>query len=1222
MVSYHHASLFSPTLSTLKQALKKNFVTGFPGLDGTSLTKHPPHPEAMLKGHLDQNRKNVKSTQKSPHDTSASETDETIEMMYPTPDDNHNERTHFVYAATAAPGTMYSDITGKFVSPSSNGNNYLLLVYDFDSNNILPVPMKNRTKESHRKAYEIAHKKLVAGGCRPKLHLLDNECSQHLKDFMHDEGVDYQLVPPYVHRRNSAERAIRTFKNHFIAGLCSTDPSFPIHLWDCLLPQAEISLNLLRGSRINPKLSAWSQLHGHFDWNRTPLGPPGCKVLIHEKPGLRSTWSPHSTSGYYLGPALESYRCYTVYVTDTRTTRISDGVEFLSPTICIPAATTDSLIQASLHDIAIALRKPIAHPSPLLANETRLALQQITAVLSPTETPDTTSPLDPLPPLRVETTAAPPLRVEPIAQTTPALPTGPNLIEPDAATAAPPLRVEPIVQTTPALPTGPHLIEPDDASEAPQATKRVQFSTPVATDAPQRTYAEVSTPTAPTPDSRAAPTYAESTGPKARATSRRRSRQARTKTLPIADATVPPARVTSARAKRTKEPSNKKKGHQHRTRQATKRANFVERLDFIQLLHLPQFAYHGNAFNPDTGALAEYPELSRSSDGEVWTEANCNEIGLLAQGYKDTVGTNTLVFIHKDQVKKKPTYLRIVCAHRPEKANPFRIRWTIGGDRLNYSGDASTKTADLITCKAMFNSVISTLEARFMTADIAAFYLGTPLDPADYEYIKIHIRNIPQKMIDLYDLKPDPDGFVYAEVRKGMYGLAQAGRIANDRLTKFLEPDGYVPVKHTPGLWKHKTRDIRFTLVVDDFGIKYTNRADAEHLISTLEKHYKVATDWTGAKYCGLTLDWNYALGWVDISMPGYVIRALYRFMHPAPDRPEDCPYDWQRPAYGVRIQYATSDDDSPKLDANGILQIQEIVGVFQYYARAIDSTMLVALGNIGAAQASATTRTRKAAVKFLNYAATHPEAVIRYRRSDMILYIDSDASYLSAPKARSRYAGYHYLSDKVSDPSIAPRNNGALHVPCAIMREVLSSAAEAELGGCYNNAKEACPIRTCLEELGHPQPATPMLVDNNTAVGIANDTVKQKRSKAMDMRFYWLRDRVRQGQFTLAWQSGKKSRSDYFTKTFPAPHHRNIRPFYFYDKTKPNPNYYDCLSPEDLVYAESPDESVTTHPAEPQSASLHQKGERVHPVGEGVLIPPVTRPATTATRRPARTVT
>ena len=343
--------------------------------------------------------------------------------------------------------------------------------------------------------------------------------------------------------------------------------------------------------------------------------------------------------------------------------------------------------------------------------------------------------------------------------------------------------------------------------------------------------------------------------------------------------------------------------------------------------------------------------------------------------------------------------------------------------------------------------------------------------------------------------------------------------------------------------------------------------------------------------------------------MPGYVERALYRFAHPAPERPEDSPYAWQRPDYGAKMQFAPPDDSAPKLDAAGIKRVQEVIGVFLFYARAIDSTMLPALGTLAALQTTATTTTMKAIVKFLDYAATHPDATVRFRKSNMILHIDSDASYLSEPKSRSRYAGYHYLSDRTTDASIAPPSNDAIHVPCAIMREVMSSAAEAELGGCFHNAKESCPIRTCLEELGHTQPATAIVTDNSTAVGIATETVKQKRSKAVDMRFYWLRDRVAQGQFLVCWHKGQKSRSDYFTKHHPAQHHRNVRPFYLYDQRNPNQNYYGCLD-EDNFQDRAP------HPAPAVLSLLHNTAEGVcatlrhfvsstsSPMGEGVDSP------------------
>jgi hypothetical protein len=124
------------------------------------------------------------------------------------------------------------------------------------------------------RAFDVMIQSLIIHGLKPHLQRLENEASLALRNYLTKEGITYQLVLPHIHRRNNAERANHTFKNHLIAGICSVDPTFPLKLWDKLLPQATITLNLLRKSRINPRMSTYAQLNGHFDFNRTPLPPP------------------------------------------------------------------------------------------------------------------------------------------------------------------------------------------------------------------------------------------------------------------------------------------------------------------------------------------------------------------------------------------------------------------------------------------------------------------------------------------------------------------------------------------------------------------------------------------------------------------------------------------------------------------------------------------------------------------------------------------------------------------------------------------------------------------------------------------------------------------------------------------------------------------------------------------------------------------------------------
>ena len=167
------------------------------------------------------------------------------------------------------------------------------------------------------------------------------------------------------------------------------------------------------------------------------------------------------------------------------------------------------------------------------------------------------------------------------------------------------------------------------------------------------------------------------------------------------------------------------------------------------------------------------------------------------------------------------TYGRFVCDIKENKIETHRTQLTVGRNLLDFAGLLSTPTSTVTTAKCLFNSVIYTPGAKYIIADVKNFYLNNDLP--EPEYMKLNIHIIPQEIIDKYALDKilDDNGWVYLEVVKGMYGLEQAGIISNMELTKHLEKFGYHSVRHTPGLWKHNTREKIFTLVVDDLAIKY-----------------------------------------------------------------------------------------------------------------------------------------------------------------------------------------------------------------------------------------------------------------------------------------------------------------------------------------------------------------------------------------------------------------
>ena len=248
-----------------------------------------------------------------------------------------------------------------------------------------------------------------------------------------------------------------------------------------------------------------------------------------------------------------------------------------------------------------------------------------------------------------------------------------------------------------------------------------------------------------------------------------------------------------------------------------------------------------------------------------------------------------------------------------------------------------------------------------------------------------------------------------------------------------------MPCPRTPALWRHSTRPTIFTLVVDDFGIRYSSVVDANHLINALRELYEITIDWTGKLYCSLTLDWDYYNRWCTLSIPRYIHKTLHKFQHPLPTKPQHAPHSWSQPVYGATQQYATDEDESPKLTPPHIKMVQEIIGNLLYYALTIDNTMLVALGDLASAQAQSTEKTWDKIVWISNYAATHPDAEIQHHSSDMCLHAHSDASYLPAPRLRSRAIRFFFLSNYPihTSPNKATLN-GAIHINSKIIKNVM----------------------------------------------------------------------------------------------------------------------------------------------------------------------------------------
>ena len=1058
--------MWNPIPESWIKAIDSGFFVTWPGLTSKLVRKYLANNRNIEtdQGHLRATRKNIRSTK-------------TVLDKREIDPDIGKKSNEFYTKIIDLTGKIYSDQTGRFPVQSSRGNKYIMVVYDHDSNAILPKALKSRSAAEHLTAIQEVHQYLNSRGIHPKIHIMDNECSQLVKNYIRQEQkIELMLVPPYLHRANAVEKAIDIFKCHFITGLASVDPDFPLHLWCRLLPLASLTLNLLRPSRINPKLSAYEILEGVFDYNRHPIAPPGCKALIHEATTKRKTWDPHGELGWYLGHAPDHYRCHKLYVPKTRSERIATTIKFYPHKAQVPELSKTEEISMAAARLTDALKN-----STTTQHKTDEALQKLADIFlnraKISIKPETSAPVP-----RVATDSTANQHKEPLAR-----------VHKKVTTQYNKSNKKIILETA-----------REKRIRIRNENKRVtQFLSP--DNVPTTTFA-------------------------ARGPLRKYTRPGST------------YREKVDRMIIKSPPCNKKLPH------------LIEPDDHLINNLLP--AESANAVLQDSGELLEYRQLIKGPDASIWKRSLANDIGRLAQGVGTRMksGTNTIFFMHPSKIPKgkKVTYVKLVSTIRPLKEEVNRVRVTVGGDRLEYNGFTNTVPAALSTVKVHLNSTISTLGARYCTADMKDFYYGTPIiNPTEYEYAQIPLHLVPEEIIKQYDLlRLANNDRVYFEIRKGMPGLKQAGTIANARLAQHLNKHGYVQSKYIPSLWKHKSLPISFTLVVDDFGIKYIGKKSINHLLDTLRKLYTVSVDWKGQKYLGLDIDWDYNNGHVTISMPDYIKRALIRFQHQAPPKPVHSPAKFEQPTYGAKIQYAKDEPESKPLSNEELLRLQQVVGTFLYYAKAVDLTMLVTISDLSQAQANSNESTLQMLVHLLNYAATHPDTKVHFHRSGMILHVHSDGSYLSVSKARSRVGGFFFLADNNNSPEHA-KPNGAVHVISTILKNVMSSAAETEIAATFDNAKEAIPLRHTLKFLGHEQPPTPIQVDNTTAVNFAKQTLKQKRSKSIDMRFYWLQDRSSQGQFNIYWYPGVNNLGDYLTKHFSPRDHMTKRPVYLFEPQK-----------------------------------------------------------------------
>eukprot|EP00804_Cyclotella_cryptica_P027018 CCRYP_013666-RA/>CCRYP_013666-RA protein AED:0.36 eAED:0.36 QI:0/-1/0/1/-1/1/1/0/319 len=305
-LKYMHQAFFSPPISTLIKTMNNNQLQGFPLMKAGLVRKYLAPSPTTSKGHMKRPRAGIRSTRLTMTGPNATPVSPPSNVQDDAPPDKPTMDPHFIppditdttcnvfcFAALADKqhGTMYTDATGALPAVTLEGNQYYLVAYAYDPNYIYATPLRNLQDESNMTAFDNIFQDLKSKGYKPTFNVTDNQATTPIKAYLDTEDCKWQFVEPNNHRVNAAERAIQTFKNHFVSGLCSTDSNWPLQLWDTMTEQALITLNLLRTSRIDPSKSTYHQLQGHrYNWNAYTLALPGTKAIIYKSPTTQTSW--------------------------------------------------------------------------------------------------------------------------------------------------------------------------------------------------------------------------------------------------------------------------------------------------------------------------------------------------------------------------------------------------------------------------------------------------------------------------------------------------------------------------------------------------------------------------------------------------------------------------------------------------------------------------------------------------------------------------------------------------------------------------------------------------------------------------------------------------------------------------------------------------------------------------------------------------------------------
>ena len=1175
---FFHATFGYPTISTMHAALKRHLE--LPGIDQNVFVNNAPRSIFTARGHLHNlpqgtmstkpERKLVSPTQKEIDALSAKYDIPRIlspgYMMDMKPDSDLAQTAWYVQLSQR----LTVDGTGNMTVPAYNGDTQILIVYHAATNFIRAIAFKSKT-EIHDLLEKLWLESTKLGHIITEIRM-DNELPASTDEFFAKQKIAVKRVGvgSQLHRANSAERAIQTYKNHFMSTIAARDPKCPLSYWTSAVPFAERTLNLMRPGP-NQK-SAHEAYWGYkYDFNAHPIAPWGTRCEIYTPRELRTTFESRSEAAYYMGPSTSHHRGHNVICdayNQIPTVIVRHQLVFYPHDVPFIKWTATEDMRHRLKDLANAI-KNVGKANSMSRNVAETLQTYAKTFIAPA---DKDKPIAPY-----------------AAGNGVVHWEGSKLVDGDTGEVLVQLQHPDGNQViTKAGLNHPSLKEDEQSSEgeAESLTESLTESDDDISEGDNDNQTDEEVDTSEGEWIQVQSKKAKNQGiikPQRKVNAPVTTKQPKKVDIPIAQGNMvtrkrhvqdkseiiaakdivrgrirdEPQRIIADQHDETDSDADSSEGAGFEISTQNERVMTIQEVlanpayrvvdkngktQFLKDAMKNTSKWSVRVLTEDDHKTMNIRQAMKGENAEEWKQAYATEFRKLlnltdtevlmpnAYPYGCTARPMIVILEHKTDKGRR---IRCVYNGAPVRNEQHEEQYTI------HSSDADTKR--------MSNAILATNSlkygARRCIMDLGSYFLHAKNLLPRTAYFQFSAEYLPDEEKAEFASFISNKGYLLFKTGQTVYGMQNAGSISGNVLNAVFALAGYYQIEQTC-LWRsHRPGEeaVLFEVNVDDMEFQgIPGAGHKERFIKILEAEGYIVShtsfDEPTQHYCGYQLHHDFKTHVVTMSAPGYVDAMLKEFdMEDV--KVQKHPYSYVAPVWSKK-QKPTKADDSTILPAEKIKELQKKIGKLMWYTN-VCYEITTKVNKIASEQSRPTQRLLDAANHIIAYLKGHKNTALVFHPSNMQLSTESDASFASEKESKSRIGGVFLIGGYDKDG--LPVNS-----PVSVFSKIADchpdSAAEAEFVACHDVIKKAVSIRRLLTACGFKQTqATENRSDNECAVGIANDLVLDRKTKHIDRRYYWVRYKVKEGLFRVAWYKGSSNLADFFTKLLPPADHQRM---------------------------------------------------------------------------------